>query len=84
MPQWPRSQLLRHGPELPMAERVRRYRHNISVIRASGCRVPTALADTLDRKKIEAWFAAGDATSRHLKTLIARAARVRALIRGQP
>jgi hypothetical protein len=67
-----------------MAERVRRYRHNISVIRASGCRVPTALADTLDRKKIEAWFAAGDATSRRLKTLIARAARVRALVRGQP
>ena len=74
MPQWPRSQLLRHGPELPMAERVRRYRHNIRAIRASGCRVPPALADTLDRKKIEAWFAECEATS--LRTLIARLARL--------
>ena len=53
MPQWPRSQLLRHGPELPMAERICRYQHNIRVIRESGCRVPTpALLDTLDPKEI--------------------------------
>jgi hypothetical protein len=77
MPQWPRSQLLRHGPELPMAERVRRYQHNIRIIRASGCRVPTlALADTLDPKEIEAWFVESDATSHRLKTLIGQLARL--------
>jgi hypothetical protein len=75
MPQWPRSQFLRHGAELPMAERVRRYQHNIRVIRASGCRVPTpALIDTLDPQEIEAWFAEGAATSIRLKTLIKRLA----------
>jgi len=73
--QWPRSQLLRHGPELPMAERICRYQHNIRVIRASGCRVPApALIDTLDPKEIEAWFIEGAATSRRLKTLIKRLA----------
>jgi hypothetical protein len=75
MPQWPRSQLLRHGPELPMVERVRRYQYNIRVIRASGCRVPTpALLDTLDPKEIEAWFAEGAASSHRLKKLIKRLA----------
>ena len=75
MSQWPRSQLLRHGPELPMAERVRRYQHNIRVIRASGCRVPTpALIDTLDPEEIEAWFAEGEATSHRLNELIKRLA----------
>jgi hypothetical protein len=58
-----------------MAKRVRRYQHNIRVIRGSGCRVPTpALIDTLDPKKIEAWFAEGEATSHRLKKLIARLA----------
>ena len=77
MPQWPKSQLLRHGPELPMAERVRRYQHNIRVIRASGCKVPTAaLVDTLDPQEIEAWFIQGAATSERLKTLIGKLARL--------
>lgn len=58
MPTWPKDQLLKHGPELPMAERIRRYQHNIRVIRASGCAVPTtALVDTLDPAEIELWFA---------------------------
>lgn len=58
MPVWPKEQLLKHGPELPMAERIQRYQHNILVIRASGCRVPTsALVDTLDPAEIELWFA---------------------------
>jgi hypothetical protein len=58
-----------------MAERVRRYQHNIRVIRASGCRVPTpALIDTLDPKEIEAWFAEGATTSHRLKKLIKRLA----------
>ena len=60
-----------------MAERICRYQHNIRVIRASGCRVPTpALIDTLDPKEIEAWFVEGAATSLRLKTLIARLARL--------
>ena len=58
-----------------MAERARRYQHNIRVIRASGCRVPTpALIDTLDPKEIEAWFVEGAATSHRLKELIKRLA----------
>lgn len=58
MPTWPKDQLLKHGPELPMAERIWRYQHNIRVIRASGCAVPTtALVDTLDPAEIELWFA---------------------------
>jgi hypothetical protein len=78
MPQWPRSQLLRHGPELPMAERICRYQHNIRLIRASGSRVPTpALIDTLDPKEIEAWYAEGEATSHRLKELIKRLAGLR-------
>jgi hypothetical protein len=78
MPQWPRSQLLRHGPQLSIAERVRRYQHNIRVIHESGCRVPTpALIDALDPKEIEAWFAEGEATSHRLKELIKRLAGLR-------
>lgn len=55
---WPKDKLLKHGPELPMAERIRRYQHNISEIRAAGCAVPTsAMIDTLDPAEIELWFA---------------------------
>lgn len=58
MPEWPKDKLLKHGPELPMAERIRRYQHNIETIRASGCAVPTtAMIDSLDPAKIELWFA---------------------------
>lgn len=42
MPSWPKDKLLQHGPDLPMAERIRRYQHNIRAIRASGCAVPTS------------------------------------------
>ncbi|MCE4226314.1 hypothetical protein HCU64_21425 [Methylobacterium sp. C25] len=57
MPNWPKDKLLQHGPDLPMAERVRRYQHNIRAIRASGCAVPTsAYIDTLDLVAIEMWF----------------------------
>jgi hypothetical protein len=57
MSTWPKDELLRHGPELPMEERVRRYQHNIRTIRASGCAVPTrAYIDTLDPVAIEMWF----------------------------
>ncbi|MEI9412663.1 hypothetical protein [Mesorhizobium salmacidum] len=71
MPEWPKDKLLKHGPELPMAERIRRYRHNIRVIRDSGCAVPTpALADTLDPAEIELWFADSAFRSHRLKRAI--------------
>lgn len=58
MPTWPKDKLLKHGPDLPMEERIRRYQHNIRTIRESGCAVPsTAMADTLDPAEIELWFA---------------------------
>jgi hypothetical protein len=58
MGEWPTDELLRHGPELPMAERIRRYQHNIRAIRAAGCVVPTpSMIDLLDPAEIELWFA---------------------------
>ena len=58
MAKWPKEKLLRHGPDLPMEERIRRYQHNIRTIRASGCAVPTtAFIDSLDPVEIEMWFA---------------------------
>ena len=58
MPTWPKDKLLKHGPDLPMEERIRRYQHNIRTIRESGCKVPTsAYIDTLDPAEIELWFA---------------------------
>lgn len=77
---WPRSKLLRHGPELPLDERVRRYQHNIRAIRASGCKVPSVMPDTLDKQAIAAWFAAGAETSLRLRALIRQLA---ALDRGE-
>lgn len=58
MGEWPKDKLLRHGPELPMAERIRRYQHNIRTIRDAGCAVPTpSMIDSLDPAEIELWFA---------------------------
>lgn len=58
MGEWPKEKLLRPGPELQMEERIRRYQHNIRMIRASGCAVPTsAMIDSLDPAEIELWFA---------------------------
>lgn len=77
MSNWPKDQLLHHPPELPMAERVRRYQHNIRAIRASGCKVPTiAMPDTLNPKKIEAWFIEKEVTIARLRNLIARVAKL--------
>lgn len=54
MPEWPKEKLMKHGPELPMEERIRRYQENIRTIRASGCAVPTsAMVDSLDPAVIE-------------------------------
>ena len=58
MPVWPKEKLLKHGPEFPLEERIRRYQHNIRTIREAGCAVPTsALIDSLDPAEIELWFA---------------------------
>ena len=58
MPEWPKDKLLTHGPDLPIEERIRRYQHNVEVIRASGGAVPTtAIIDSLDPAEIELWFA---------------------------
>lgn len=58
MGDWPKDKLLRHGSELPMAERIQRYQHNIRAIREAGCAVPTsAMIDSLDPAEIELWFA---------------------------
>ncbi|MRI55333.1 hypothetical protein D8770_15375 [Methylobacterium sp. DB1607] len=71
MPTWPKDELLRHGPELPMEERVRRYQHNIRTIRASGCVVPSsAYVDTLDPVAIEMWFHDGAERQHRLKAVI--------------
>ncbi|CUX68178.1 hypothetical protein AGR4C_pb30101 [Agrobacterium tumefaciens str. Kerr 14] len=71
MPEWPKDKLLRNGPDLPMAERIRRYQHNIRTIRTSGCVVPTpSMVDTLDPAEIEIWFADKAFTTDRLDRLI--------------
>lgn len=71
MGNWPKDKLLRHGPELPMAERIRRYQQNISAIREAGCAVPTsAMIDSLDPAEIELWFADGAFRSHRLENVI--------------
>ena len=58
MPTWPKEKLLKHGPDLPIEERIRRHQHNIRTIRDSGCAVPTtAMVDTIDPAEMEIWFA---------------------------
>jgi len=46
--------------ELPMAERVNRYQHNITIMRSEGWRIGPPLIDTLDPTDIRAWFEDGD------------------------
>lgn len=71
MGKWPKDKLLRHGPELPMAERIRRYQHNVRTIREAECAVPTpAMIDSLDPAEIELWFADGAFTSHRLEGAI--------------
>lgn len=69
---WPKGELVSvGGPEMPMAERVNRYRANVMAIREAGHAVPSAMADTLDPAEIEAWIRRSDET----KALLARAMR---------
>ncbi|MEH2705197.1 hypothetical protein DXU06_10630 [Bradyrhizobium elkanii] len=53
-----------------MSERIERYRHNTRAIRASGCSVPSALINSLDRRKIRKWFEDSEQTSARLRDLI--------------
>lgn len=72
MGDWPKDRQLRHGPELPMAERIARYQHNIRAIREAGCAVPTsAMINSLDPAEIELWFADGAFRSHRLQNAIA-------------
>lgn len=71
MGDWPKDKLLRHGPELPMAERIRRYQYNIRTIREAGCAVPrSAIINSLDPAEIELWFADGAFRSHRLANAI--------------
>jgi len=71
MGDWPKDKLLHHGPELAIAERIRRYQHNIRTIREAGCAVPTtAMVDSLDPAEIELWFADSAFRSHRLKHAI--------------
>ena len=75
MPTWPKEKLLKHGPDLPMEERIRRYQHNIRTIRDSGCAVPTtAMVDTLDPAESEIWFADNAFNIDRLKDVMKRVA----------
>lgn len=57
MPTLPKDKLMQHGPELPMAKRLRRYQHDIRTIRTLGCAVPSsAYADALDPAAFKMWF----------------------------
>lgn len=54
---WPKDEMVGiGGPEMPMAERVVRYRANVMAIREAGHAVPPVMADTLDAAEIEAWL----------------------------
>ncbi len=73
MAEWPKEKLLKHGPELPLEERIRRYQENIRTIRASGCIVPApAMVDSLDPTVIELWFADNAFTIDRIRKLTAR------------
>ena len=68
---WPRSELVSiGGPEMPMAERVARYRANVMAIHEAGHAVPSAMADTLDASEIEAWITKLDGTTARLARVI--------------
>ena len=64
---WPRSEFVSlGGPEMPMPERVTRYRSNVLAIRKAGHAVPSAMADTFNAAEIEAWIRRSDETMARL------------------
>ena len=70
---WPKSELVSTGgPEMPMAERVTRYRANVMAIREAGHAVPAVMADTLDTAEIKAWIRKSDETTARLAGAIRR------------
>lgn len=70
---WPKGELVSvGGPEMPMAERITRYRANVMAIHEAGHGVPSAMADTLDAAEIEAWIRGRDGTMDLLARTIRR------------
>ena len=70
---WPKNELVSiGGPEMPMAERVTRYRANVMAIHEAGHAVPSAMADTLDAAEIEAWITKSDETKARLTRIMRR------------
>jgi len=70
LPVWPKEKLFHLDPELPMAERVPPYQHNVRVLRASGCKLRPPLINSLDPAVIEARLQDNDATIARLKRII--------------
>ena len=74
---WPKNELVSIGdPEMPMAERVTRYRANVMAIREVGHAVPSAMTDTLDAAEIEAWIRRSDETKARLTRVMRRIAQL--------
>ena len=70
---WPKGELVSvGGPEMPMTERVTRYRANVMAIHEAGHAVPSAMADTLDAAEIEAWIRKSDETTARLANAMRR------------
>ena len=71
---WPKNELVSiGGPEMPMAERVTRYRANVIAIHEAGHAVPSAaMVDTLDPAEIEAWIRKSDETKARLTRVMQR------------
>ena len=70
---WPRRELVSIGsPDMPMAERIIRYRANVMAIREAGHEVPSAMANTLDAVEIEAWIRKSDERQARLARVIRR------------
>ncbi len=74
---WPRNELVSiGGPDMPMAERVMRYRANVMAIREAGHAVPAVMVDTLDSAEIEAWIRTSDETAAQLAGIMRRIGRL--------
>ena len=70
---WPGSELVGIGcPEMPMTERVIRYRANVMAIREAAHAVPSPMADTLDTAEIEAWIRTSDEMAARIANVIRR------------
>ncbi len=74
---WPKNELVSIGsPEMPMAERVTRYRANVMAIHEAGHAVPSAMVDTLDVAEIETWIRKSDERIARLNRTMRRIAQL--------